>query len=128
MLFARKRIVYVVDDDADVRDSTTAVLKVAGFESRPHSSGDKFLAAVEASSGGCVLLDLHMPIMSGWQVLQKLQEGGNTIPVIIVSGCSDNITDERVRKMGAAAFIAKPFPPSQLIDLVRRLFDEDGAG
>ena len=114
-------LVYVVDDDDHVRESTRALLGAVGIATRCHASGDAFLADFDASVGGCILLDLHMPVLSGFQVLEALRKIGNRMPVILFSGRADATTDEIAAKSGAAMLLPKPFSPAQLLETVWRL-------
>jgi two-component system response regulator FixJ len=118
---SRNGIVYVVDDDDNVRESTIALLKAAGIAARAYASGGEFLPNLAASASGCILLDLHMPFLSGFQVLKALRKHGNRMPVILFSGRADSTTDEIAKQSGAAALLPKPFSPTQLIETVRRL-------
>jgi FixJ family two-component response regulator len=127
MPHSRSRIVYVVDDDNDVRESTIALLKAAGMAARAYASGDTFLKNLEAADRGCILLDLHMPGLSGFQVLESLRKSGNKMPVILFSGRADPTTDEIAMQSGAAAVLPKPFSPAQLIETVRHLLPDDQA-
>jgi two-component system response regulator FixJ len=120
-------IAHIVDDDEHVRNSTIALLKAGGIPSRGHASGDAFLKDFDISTGGCILLDLHMPGLSGFQVLDNLREQGNRLPVVLFSGRTDSKTEELAIKLGAAALLPKPIAPMQLIRLVRQLLAEDRA-
>jgi len=127
MLQARDWTVYVVDDDDDVRESTIALLKTAGLNVRAHASGGEFLQNLDISSRGCILLDLHMPVLSGFQVLERLRKSGNRMPVILFSGRADSTTEEFARTHGAVALLPKPFAAVKLVETVRRLLSEDQA-
>jgi two-component system response regulator FixJ len=121
MSYSRNGIVYVVDDDDNVRESTIALLKAAGIATRAYASGGEFLENLDASASGCILLDLHMPVLSGFQVLETLRKIGNKMPVILFSGRADKTTDEIAAKSGAAMLLPKPFSPAQLLESVWRL-------
>src|ERR1700722_7794941 len=107
-------VAYVIDDDDCVRDSTVALLKAAGIASRGYASGDAFLNDLDSSSRGCILLDLHMPVLSGFQVLDRLRAMRNKLPVILFSGRADPATEKLAKNSGAAALLPKPFSPAQL--------------
>ena len=123
----RDRIVYVVDDDDNVRESTVSLLKAAGLDARSFASGGEFLQNLDPSAGGCVLLDLHMPVLSGFQVLERLRRNGNRMPVVLFSGRADSATEEFARTHGAVALIPKPFSAIQLVETVRRQLSNDQA-
>jgi two-component system, LuxR family, response regulator FixJ len=121
-------IIYVVDDDAFVRESTMALLQAAGLSALAFESGGEFLNKLDSAGGGCILLDLHMPGLSGFQVLDTLNRNGNRKPVILFSGRVDSTTEEFAKASGAAALLPKPSPPGQLIALLRQLLSQDRTG
>jgi two-component system response regulator FixJ len=107
-----------------VRDSTVALLQAAGIACRAYASGDAFLKDRDLSARGCVLLDLHMPGLSGFQVLNDMWESGRMLPVILFSGRADLATEELAKKSGAAVLLSKPTAPAELVGWVRRLLAE----
>jgi two-component system, LuxR family, response regulator FixJ len=121
-------IAHIVDDDEFVRDSTIALLRAAGITCRAYASGDAFLRDRDPSAGGCVLLDLHMPGQSGFQVLKDMRKTGKTLPVILFSGRTDLATEELARKSGAAVLLSKPAAPAELVGWVRQLLAEKDQG
>lgn len=116
-----KRLVCLVDDDAAVRDSTESLLKSASIEVSAHASARAFLAVFDPAKACCIILDLHMPEMSGFQVLDVLRERVNTVPIVLFSGRSDTTTEEFVKRSGAVALLSKPVADDALIELVRKL-------
>ena len=109
--------VCIVDDDEAVRDSIRLLLESSGFRAREFSSADLFLQADTADTG-CLLLDLHMPGISGVELLRLLRSRGMRRPVIVVSGRRDPVQDAEVWAAGASALLSKPFDDQQLLDLV----------
>jgi FixJ family two-component response regulator len=121
-MFARQNLfIYVVDDDDDARDSTLELLQSAGSSVRAFASGREFLENYDSSQAGCVIVDLQMPDISGFQVLDTLRALGNTVPVIIFTGRADPATKEFAERSGAVALLAKPVDHNELIELVQRL-------
>jgi len=114
-------IAHVVDDDEFVRDSTVALLRAAGIACRAYASGDAFLKDCDPSARGCILLDLHMPGLSGFQVLKDMRQTGGTLPVILFSGRADLATEELAKKSGAVVLLSKPTAPAELVGWVRGL-------
>jgi two-component system response regulator FixJ len=112
--------VFVVDDDADVRDSVCALLESAGLVSEPYDSALAFLAAYEPGRHGCVIADVRMPDMDGMALQEELLKRGSNLPVIVVTGHADVPLAVRAMKAGAADFIEKPFDDEALISSVRR--------
>lgn len=110
--------VYVVDDDAAVRDALVVVFELEGFRVQSFDSGDSFLAGCDAASG-CVLLDVHMPGRSGIETLRSLTTRGFRGPVFMISGQGDIPVAVQAIKEGAADFIEKPFDMDTVVTLVR---------
>lgn len=108
-------MVYVVDDDEAVRDSTRVVLESYGMNVRTFRSARDFLAEVEDDTKGCLLLDQHMPEMTGLEVLEVLKVNGRSIPVIMITARSDPGFRERALRAGAVALLDKPVADDDLV-------------
>jgi FixJ family two-component response regulator len=115
------RKVYVVDDDDAVRDSMRALLESSGMDVLDYSSAQEFLVH-PCKRRGCLLLDLHMPGMSGVELLEALRMQGSRLPVIAITGRSDPVLKERVMRAGALAFLDKPIDETLLMDALSRAF------
>jgi two-component system response regulator FixJ len=111
--------VYIVDDDEAVRDSIRLLLESSGFVARDFASADLFLDA-ESGDMGCLLLDLHMPGISGLELLRLIRGRGIKRPVIVVSGRRDPTLDSEVLAAGATALLSKPFDEQQLLELLEQ--------
>lgn len=109
--------VYIVDDDEAVRDSMRLLLESSGFVARDFASADLFLQA-DSGDMGCLLLDLHMPGMSGVELLRLIRARGVKRPVIVISGRRDPAQDADVWAAGASALLSKPFDDQQLMELI----------
>lgn len=109
--------VYIVDDDEAVRDSMRLLLESSGFIARDFASADLFLQA-DSGDMGCLLLDLHMPGMSGVELLRLVRARGVKRPVIVISGRRDPAQDADVWAAGASALLSKPFDDQQLMELI----------
>jgi excisionase family DNA binding protein len=114
-------LVLVVDDDQLLREFMRLNLEMEGYTVREASSADEALAALEDQAPALVLLDVVMPGVDGWQMLQRMQERHGSIPVIMFSGKIDHLSAEDAESRGARAFIGKPFDPQQLIDRAKQL-------
>jgi FixJ family two-component response regulator len=119
---AVKRMVHVIDDDEAVRDSMRALLESSGIAVCDYASARDFLVHLPASPKGCVLLDLHMPGMTGLELLDLLRAQGSKLPVIVISGRSDPLLKERVIRSGAQALLDKPVDESVLMSELDRAF------
>ncbi|MCW2239054.1 response regulator transcription factor [Azospirillum canadense] len=114
-------IVYVVDDDEPVRDSMKALLEACALEVRDFESCQSFIDQFDGTPAGCLVLDLHLPIMSGLEFIERYGPTLHGLPVIMVSGRGDPATFARAREAGVSAFLEKPFEADQLLDAVQRL-------
>jgi FixJ family two-component response regulator len=107
--------VYVVDDDDGVRDSMCAVLQSMGLDVSEYPSAGDFLARVRAPENACMLLDVHMPGMSGLELLELMRQRGWDIPVILVMGRSDDALKQRASRAGVFALLDKPVDEATLV-------------
>ena len=114
-------IVYIVDDDEPVRDSMKALLEACAFEVRDYGSCQSFIDQFDGKPKGCLVLDLHLPAMSGLEFIERYGPNLHGLPVIMVSGRGDPATFARAREAGVSAFLEKPFEEDQLLDAVQRL-------
>jgi len=112
--------VFIVDDDASVRDSLQALLDASGHTTDAYESGVDFLKAANKIGRGCVLLDVRMPKMDGLEVQAHLREARPDLPVVIVTGHGDVPMAVRAMKAGAVDFVEKPFAEGLLLECVER--------
>ncbi len=117
--------VFIVDDDAAVRDSLSFLMQSVGLRTESFESADAFLQASPTQQPGCLLLDIRMPGMSGLE-LQGLLAGHDIhLPVIFISGHADVPMAVRALKAGAFDFVEKPFNDQLLLDCVQRAIESD---
>jgi excisionase family DNA binding protein len=115
-------LVLVVDDDARLREFVRVNLEMDGYSVREAANAEEGLAALVDEPPDLILLDVMMPGMSGYEMLQRVQDqhGVGTIPVIMFSGQADE-SPERAAERGAQAFLGKPVDPQTLIDATKQL-------
>jgi len=123
----RHGTVFVVDDDEDLRQSLQWMLTNAGFDAKAFDSADQFLEYYDPSIGGCMLLDVRMPGMSGVELHDRLLKEHWTIPVILISAYGDVPMAVRAMRAGAIDFIEKPFKRRELLDRVTQALEQDAA-
>lgn len=117
---ASETTVFIVDDDADVRDSLRALLESARFDVEDFPSAASFLAAVTPGRGACLVADVRMPDMDGLALQEELVKRGVDLPVIIVTGHGEVPLAVRAMKAGAVDFIEKPYDDDLLLESVGR--------
>jgi two-component system response regulator FixJ len=102
-------IVYIVDDDRDVRSSISFMLGISGMRTRPFASGLDFIDSLDHLEPGCILLDVRMPEIDGVEVLEELGKREINWPVIIMTGHGEVSLAVQTMKLGAIDFLEKPF-------------------
>lgn len=119
-VMSEEQTVFVVDDDAAVRDALSWLIKSVGLKVETFGSAQEFLEKLNPKRGGCVVLDVRMPGMSGLELQEKLTADQVTLPVIIVTGHGDVPMAVRAVKAGAFDFIEKPFNDQVLLDRIQQ--------
>ena len=108
-------VIYLVDDDPDLRDGLRAVLEEDGLIVEDYATCETFLAAYRPGREACLLIDAYLPGMSGLELLQHLQDGGHRLPAIMITGNSDVSVAVQAMKAGASDFIEKPVSRGELL-------------
>jgi two-component system CheB/CheR fusion protein len=112
--------IFVVDDDRALRESMRELLATAGYRVETFASGEAFLAADRADAKGCLVVDVRMPGINGFELLARLAGKKNAFPAILVTGHGDVAMGVQAMKAGAADFIEKPARPEQVIAAIDR--------
>jgi two-component system response regulator FixJ len=113
-------IVYIIDDDRDVRESLSFMLRTDGILSRAFAGGQEFMAARPDLAPGCLLLDLRMPQMSGLDVMTALKEQGCGWPIVVMTGHDEADLGTTAIRLGARDLLEKPFDADLLLHCLRR--------
>ncbi len=106
-------MVDIIDDDDAVRDSTRALLESYGYEVRDHASAEQFLEHANLKPD-CLLVDQHMPGMTGLDLLEHLRAKGDQTPALMMTGRSDPSLEPRAARIGVT-LLHKPVPEEQLV-------------
>jgi excisionase family DNA binding protein len=116
-------LVLIVDDDPRIREFVRVNLEMDGFAVREAGNADEGLAALEAEPPDLILLDVMMPKVDGWEMLQRVRErhGVDSIQVIMFSGQIDESASDQAEAGGAQAFVGKPFNPQELVTRAKDL-------
>jgi FixJ family two-component response regulator len=120
-------VVYVVDDDAPVREALDSLLRSAGWQVQAFASAAEFMATPRPPLPACIVLDVSMPGDSGLDLQRSLNELGDRTPVIFMTAHGDIEMSVQAMKAGAADFLAKPFRDQQLLDAVALALQHDAA-
>ncbi|MDD5194690.1 MAG: response regulator [Candidatus Omnitrophica bacterium] len=116
---SEKEQIFIVDDDESVCRALGVLLATYGFSVKAFTCAEEFFRAVPNSVPGCLLLDIHMPGLDGWETLEHLLASGSCRPVIILSADKDEGFNERAVKAGAVGYLQKPFNDQALVELIR---------
>ena len=117
--------IIVVDDDSIVLDSCRRVLKDEGFDVYLVSSVDRALEAMKDEDFDLLLVDIKMPGRDGFSLMGEVKRKWPEIPVIVMSGYTTTETIDTAAHMGAANFIAKPFTPDELLEVLRHVTQKE---
>jgi FixJ family two-component response regulator len=118
-------VVYIVDDDPDMRDSLCWLMKTVGVRAQSFASAAEFLRDFTPNGPGCVILDVRMPGTSGLDLFEDLVARGEGMPVIFITAYADVPMAVRAMKSGAVEFVEKPFNRQTLLDKVQRAIKDD---
>jgi FixJ family two-component response regulator len=111
-------LISIVDDDLSVRRALRRLVQSASYVVQTFASAREFLDASAGARPACLVLDLCLGGMSGFELQERLATDGSGIPVILITAHDDAVTSERVRQSGAAAYLLKPFDGQVLLDAI----------
>jgi two-component system response regulator FixJ len=114
------KAICVVDDDYAVRDSLKVMLESCGLRVRDFASARDFLECADYRDCPCLILDLHMPVMSGLELLESLRAQNVAIPAVMVTGRPEPLLATRLENAGLAVVLAKPVHDGELLDRIAR--------
>lgn len=121
---AKANPVYLVDDDEAVRDSLKLLLESYGFDVRDFASCPEFLDVADGAAQGCLVLDLHLPVMSGLDMLTRYGDRLKGMRVVMMTGRADPTTRRRAMEAGVVAFLEKPFDDGAMVAAVAKAAGE----
>ncbi|MFA5956825.1 chemotaxis protein CheB [Hyphomicrobium sp.] len=117
-------VIFVVDDDTNVRDAIRSVLEDEGWTVEDFGTCESFLESYRAGGEACLLVDAYLPGMSGLELLSRLQQAGYRLPTIMMTGDSDVQIAVQAMKAGASDFIAKPIGRGDLLNSIERALEQ----
>jgi two-component system response regulator FixJ len=113
--------VYVIDDNARMRRSLNRLLTLSNWTVRTFDSGEAFLAELSTLSRGCIVVDIELKGMSGIELVRRITDSRLAWPIIVMSGSVDNNAESDVLRLGARAYLRKPFDMQALINAIAAL-------
>jgi len=122
---AQRPVVFIVDDDDDVRRALERLIRSVGLDVESFDSAGAFLRHEPPDGPACLLLDVRMPGLSGLDLQQKLGAAGLGVPIVFMTGHGTVPMSVRAMKAGAADFLQKPIDDQVLLDAVQQAIDED---
>jgi FixJ family two-component response regulator len=112
--------IAIVEDDSGMREALTRMLKAAGFEARGYDSAEAFLEQNSTSPVECLVLDVHLPGVSGLELQRRLVEAGRERPVVFITAHDTSAARREAEALHAVAFLTKPFEGRLLLGAVQR--------
>jgi FixJ family two-component response regulator len=119
--------VFVVDDDRSVREALSALIRSVGLTVELYDSAPEFLARPRPDAAACLVLDVRLPGLSGFDLQHALAKAGADIPIIFITGHGDIPMSVRAMKAGAIEFLTKPFRDADLLVAIEDALDQDRA-
>ena len=113
--------VYVIDDDVSIRRSLNRLLASSNWTVRTFDSGEVFLAELGKLSRGCLIVDVELMGMSGLELVRQMADTHSSWPIIVISGSHDEKTESEALRLGARAYLRKPFDSQALLDAIAAL-------
>jgi FixJ family two-component response regulator len=115
-----KSLVVVVEDDAGMRKALERFLRVAGYQTALFSSAEAFLDSTVMNLAACLVLDIHLPGISGFELRRRLIGSGHEPPVIFITAQDDDSARDEARQLQCIAYFRKPFEGAALLDAIRQ--------
>src|SRR6185369_1803360 len=125
---AADAMVFVIDDDPSFRDSVELLIRSAGFETCAFGAANEFLASQMPDTPACIVLDVHLPGLSGLELQQELGKRGISAPIIFITGQGNIPMTVRAMKAGAVEFLSKPFRDEELLSAIKDALRKDRIG
>ena len=119
-------LVFVVDDDASMREALSSLIRSAGLRVVTFSSAGEYLRQEPPGVPACLVLDIRLPGMSGLELQRELMAANNLIPIIFITGHGDIPMSVRAMKAGAVEFLPKPFSDQDLLHAIQLAIKRDG--
>ena len=113
-----RSLIAIVDDEEPIRKALSRLIRSAGLDAETFPSGAELLDSLSTRRPDCIVLDLHMPLVNGFEVQTRLAESGMTVPVIIITGHDSDETRDRALYGKPVAYLRKPVNDQALLDAI----------
>ena len=120
-------VVFVVDDDASVREALQRLVRSAGLRVEAFASAEEFLKRARPDEPSCLVLDVRLPDLSGLDLQRRMVDTNNEMPIVFITGHGDIPTTVRAMKAGAVEFLTKPLVEGDLLESIRAAIARDRA-
>src|SRR5215471_4020694 len=118
-------VIFVIDDDASVREAVGNLLESVGLHSESFGSTEEFMFAKRPDAPSCLLLDVRLPGLNGLDFQDKLEKSGIRLPIVFITAHGDVPMTSRAMKAGAVEFLTKPFQKQELLTAISQALDRD---
>jgi two-component system response regulator FixJ len=119
-MVGRGQTIFIIDDDESVRRALRRLIGSVGLNAETFVTAEEFLQAPEEPPPHCLILDVHLPGLSGLELQQRLKAGHRSVPVIFITAYPDDHVRDQALQAGALAFLQKPFEEEALLEAVQR--------
>jgi FixJ family two-component response regulator len=121
-------VVFVVDDDASVREALQRLIRSAGLRVEAFASAEEFLDRARPDAPSCLVLDVRLPDLSGIDLQRRMVEANNEMPIVFITGYGDIPTTVAAMRAGAVQFLTKPLVEGDVLESIRDAIARDRAG
>jgi len=115
-----QQTIFIIDDDASVRRALRRLIRSVGLNVVTFATAEEFLQSPEQPVPDCLILDVHLPGLSGFELQERLTAEGRSIPIVFITAYADDPAGARAVPAGTVAFLKKPFEEQSLLDAVAR--------
>src|SRR6476659_1029092 len=113
-----RKVIAIIDDDTAVLDGMSSLIETLGYRTEVYSSGEEFINAAPKSDAACLLIDIHLGDITGFELIRHVATMGPLLPVIFMTGAKDAALRKEAIYFGAVACLLKPFPARQLAQAI----------
>ncbi len=121
-----KIVISIVDDDESVREGLVGLMQSHGYCAESFDSGASFLASKSAKRTDCLIVDMHMPGMTGLELIGRLAAAGKSVPSILITARRDESVRARAAQAGVTCYLTKPFKEDRLLGCIHAALADAG--